>query len=267
MQKTGTTFMQKSIFPELTDVHVVRGFNKVIDLIRGKHTAFSKVLITDENISGRMRGGSYYADFARNIEAIKLIFHENPKIIIGFRAHEAFLHSAYKYMLRSGLSKDVNHIFNIQNTGVLRFEDLYYQRRIELLKKNFTDVFVYTNESMRLDLPRFLGALQTFLGEENSFDPRLIQQKKDQNVGFSSEFEVSALRKVNQFNDGLSKITGTPGLYNRFFKRFKMTPGLVFQNNMPAIFSKKHKLPEELVAFVREHFAADWEETLKHVSY
>ena len=229
LQKTGTTFIQKNIFPHLKSINVVNGTESFLNLIRANNTQHNKILITNENIVGRLRGGSYLEDFYRNLTNLELLLGTDLNIIIGFRQHDKFLSSAYRQMLYSGYSKSLDSVYNPNNTGLLKDRDLNFTVRIKYLESKFSNVFVYTTESLKSNLEGFLAGLTSFLNVKEAIPIQIIQAKKNRTQGINSEFQLNTLKKINIFNDKVMIPYLKTSLNNRQFKRLKITPGHIFR--------------------------------------
>ena len=97
---------------------------------------------------------------------------------------------------------------------------------LERLKEMFSDVFVYTQESLKDRPQEFISALKDFLSINEDL---VVSKKANANVGVSTELQVNTLRKMNGLNDAIKKLKYLPDLYSRPFRKLKLTPRNICQ--------------------------------------
>lgn len=263
LHKTGTTFIQYRILRELEDVVWIHGAQSHRNLMAAD---FNKsIVISDEGISGKLKGGTYLDDFKTNVNKLKQLY-GNPKIVIGFRKHEDFIFSVYKQLLHEKGTRSIQKLFNAQNTGLIKHHELYFSERIELLKSLFSDVFIYTQESLQDDPHEFLEALCRFLEVENTISDRSLVQTRS-NVGIKSRLQFGVLLKLNKLNNRLEGTHPSLSLYSRFFSAIKLTPRKIAQNYLKYVRSPRVKMNPELRAFIQDKYAEDWSKVVQRISY
>ena len=75
LHKTGTTFIQETILPGLSTTRIIRGWHSHRFLMKAD---FSKqIILSDEGISGRLFGGTYYEDAALRGIASTCVIEDN----------------------------------------------------------------------------------------------------------------------------------------------------------------------------------------------
>lgn len=260
LHKTGTTFLQRSYFNTLSlkYIHGAKPFYQIIEEI--SQTESKIVLISSENLSGNLFSTNYLNDFEKNIKTIKKIFGD-VGVIIGFRKHTEFLLSAYKQALQQGNTINLKDFFNEKNKGLLRHQDLNYSHRIKLLKKEFTNVFIYT-----IDDIKDLNALNKSLCEFLEIKPNQIKQEnKKLNVGIQTVFQVRLLVTLNKMDITLFKILRFKIFYSKLFKFLKITPRKICQYYIPD-FGKKYTLPSNLFYYIESKYHDDWQYVLNQKS-
>tara|TARA_R110002049_G_scaffold3795_5_gene27651 strand:- start:130278 stop:131102 length:825 start_codon:yes stop_codon:yes gene_type:complete len=263
LHKTGTTFLQKHVFPKITSLTIIRAWHthrQITDMVF-KET----VLITDEGISGDPWKGQYFEEFKRNILKIKHLYGD-VKIIFGIRKHDAFILSLYKQYLHQKGYKGIEHMYNTNDTGILKLDDLFFNERILLLKKEFTNVFVYSQESLKAKPSRFFKALFQFMQVTTDLGLETLNNKEE-NVGVSTQVQISWLKKMNYINHKLSKTSFLPSLYNPKFIKYKITPRDICQNRLKNMQSKKFELPLDLKNHIKSYYAEDWEKAISYINY
>lgn len=251
LHKTGTTYIQNCIFPLFKEITTIRAWHSqrnIIDMNFKK-----KILITDEGISGDPWQGNYFNSFESNLLKIKKLYRD-PKIIFGIRNQKDFLMSLYKQYLHQKGSKSLDYVFNEQNTGLIKQEDLYFLPRIKLLKSMFSNVFVYSQETLKNDLVNFTNKLSLFFEESYNEANLLNQIDRNKNVGVETVFQVNLLRRLNELNEHRF----VPNLYGGRFKKYKLTPRDICQNRLKNIKSEKYMLPDQLKHFIEEKYNDDW---------
>lgn len=184
LHKTGTTYLQSSLFPNLKNYNVYRGYESHRQLLKlGRE---KKIIISDEGISGDLWGMNYLNDFKENIYFLKKTYN-NPKIIFGIRNHSSFILSVYKQYLHEKGTNDLDFLYNINNTGIIKSEELLLLPKITLLRESFEKVFIYSQESLISNENDFISALTNFLDTDINSN---YQSQKDSNVGVNTILQV-----------------------------------------------------------------------------
>ena len=259
LPKTGTTFLQEIVFPQINYTSFYRGWES--PRVKLNTPIDNKIIISDEAFVGGMFSGHWRNEFNKSIENIKLIYN-NPKIIIGFREHSSLLLSLYKQFLHEKGVISFDEFFNFSNTGIIKTEDIQYNYMLSVLNKNFDNVFVYTQEWMKKDLNGFISNVFNFIGVKEN---EIANTNVNRNVGVKSIEQVENLIKFNKINKKLEKINPILSLYSPILKRFKLTPRDICTN------PKKNKgeiycLPKEQDLMIKELFKQDWNKLKKQVS-
>lgn len=263
LHKTGTTHLQTSVFPRLKSLHTHRGMKSHRDLMSAD---FSKrILISDEGISGKLWNGDYLSSFERNMEKIKALYGD-PKIIIGIRKQAGFILSVYKQYLHEKGYNNLDYLYNTEDTGLIKDHELLFDSRISLLKKEFSEVFVYTQESL-FDRPQdFLNALVQFLELDESLDYNDIP-KSSGNEGVRGIRQVEWLKRLNKLNKRLEHLHPMLSLYSRVLRRLRLTPRDFCQNYIKSMGGQKFQLPDHMTKHLENEFEADWQACQSHLSY
>lgn len=263
LHKTGTTFLQDVIFSGISSIELICGVDSHRELMKADFA--KQVVISDENISGNLWGGGYFQDFIVNINKIIKIYGD-PKIIFGIRKTEDLLLSIYKQYLHEKGFEDVEYLYNLKNSGIIRHEDLLYDPRISILNENFSEVFIYSQESLRDNFSIFLTALMQFLELDNT---PLSGDKfcSKRNVGVKTKLQVNFLRDLNRLSFSLGKVSPLLSLYSRPFRRFNLTPRKVCQDYITKIPSSNFELESDLVEFMQDYYLSDWKKSISKLSY
>lgn len=264
LHKTGTTFLQEQIFPNIESYQLIRGWNSIREMV-SVYDKSKTFLISDEGLSGDFINGSYKNSYFNNISMIRELF-VNPKIIVGFRRHDQFILSLYKQYLHQGGHENFENFFDLNNNCLISPSEIYYTPRIEKLEEIFGEVFVYTQETLSNRQPEFIKALSEFLQIEETEISKEINSKKV-NAGVRSNFQVETLKKLNRINYSVSSIPFIPSFCSKFFKKMGLTPRTLTQRFFKNIGQSKYKLEPDLKSEIQEIYREDWNYICNKVSY
>ena len=255
LHKTGTTFLQNRVFPCFNDLSIIRAWHTQRAILNQDMKV--KVLITDEGMSGDPWTTNYHDQFCENIEKLKKLY-SNPKIIIGLRKHSSLILSLYKQYLQQKGTENLEYLFNSKNTGVLKREDLLFEKKVELIKDKFDQVFVYLQEDLNDDWGGVVNNLSKFLG--TSFDYSCFKRGEiqDNNVGVKTELQVKLLRNLNKINSSRF----CRNLYGVKMTKYKWTPRDICQYRLSKVEGVRYTLPEDLKNFIDDYYEQDWQRVL-----
>ena len=243
--KTGTTFLQESIFKNINDIDYIPYTDSILDILR----------YSNKEIFFTSYEGYIYDPYKRNlvkqgkisINKIKKIFND-PKIIFGYRKHSDYIKSLYLQSLNMGKYWSFNDFFSFNDENSLFNEkDFYLKPIIYELKQNFTDVYLYDFEDLKNDNEKIVNDMLYFLGSKMKFNDFEI---KHENVSIKTQ-----LNKLNSFTQKFFL-----SLYSKPFKILGIHPRILAHNYISRIRSK----PLILRGFDKEkidnHYKSDWEE-------
>ncbi len=125
LAKTGSTFLQKNVFPKLHGIKYIstHKYKNCIDLIiKEKH---KKILISRE----------FDRQFEKEVKWFTSHF-PNTKIIVVFRRHDQWISSQYKRFVKNGYSLSFDQFYDIENdSGFWKNKEMIYKNKILLIKK------------------------------------------------------------------------------------------------------------------------------------
>jgi Sulfotransferase domain len=167
MHKTGTTWLQRQLFPELDRVEVKRAksIEEIAGIIKGSAPGgdCSRTIILSEVLSGstspRRKPGSSNAMLKQNLERIAVLA-PNKRIIIGFREQRSWLQSAFSHQ-KAKKSFDMS----LSDYADLYVgDDLLWCHKLDLIEEHCPSVFPFLFEELLQrphalidDLCRFIG--------------------------------------------------------------------------------------------------------------
>ena len=104
ISKTGSTFLQKRVFPRLSKITYIptNKYHRVFEEI--KNCSSTKVLISRE----------FDRQFEREVTLFS-IKHRDATPIIVFRKHEDYLVSQYKRFVKNGFKGEIEDFFDLKN--------------------------------------------------------------------------------------------------------------------------------------------------------
>ena len=263
LHKTGTSYLQDVFFPSLPNVEVVRGWFSHRDII--KSDLNKRLIITDESLSGNPFRGNYLAEFEENIKKIKRIYN-NPIIIFGIRQQSKFMLSLCKQYLHEGGSKPVNYLYNLENSGKIKNQELLLIPKLELLTSTFSDIFVYSQETLKHRSDDFERAISSFLNIEK-FLKSNKPQRKTANVGLKTVTQANLLRRLNRLSSRMEQTKLLPSLHNKWFRKFGITPTSIVLIFFKNVGKQPFELDKELKEHLEVFYKNDWEQAQKYVSY
>ena len=255
--KTGTTYLQESIFPFAVDSLITRGRSNLRDLynLESKGCWFH----SDESISGKPWGSKvpYDEAFKNNlsmcIESLGV-----RKYIITVRPLDSWTKSLWKQYIHEGGYIQPRNFFN-GDDPVVDLEACLMAPKVNWLKER-AEVLLLSQQELRDNEFRSIQKISDFTGIR--FDLDKIQKsklKKQQNAGVSSKRQVQFLLKANLLNKKLEHVHPRLSLNNRYLRRLGLTPRAIAQNRLSG---STQELFEIDFDFSRSQYAAmvqDWE--------
>jgi hypothetical protein len=258
LHKTGSTYLQTSVFPfmRIDSVNALVG-RRIDDF--GLEVSGGRLLISEENLSACPYSGSPPNALGkpwieRSCNAIKnlSVLFPQAHVILGVRRHGGWLLSLYKQYLHQGGLKPFDAFFDIgsRDAGVLKQSDLCFRPRIELLHALFPNrVFVYDSADLRRNRAAVLGPLCDFLGEEMP-EGLLASNPRVANKGVDF-YQARLLRMLNHV-DRVRRIRKT------------WTVSRVLCQKILADWPRRPlELPADVRKYVDEFYLDDWAYALK----
>jgi len=185
LHKTGTTFLQKEVFPKLENLHVVQQSHNIRRLFGVPKE--KRVLVTHEGLSGNPFGGAWLEEFESYVRGITSIF-PDAACIIGFRRHDLLIRSLYKQYLQEGGTRGLEVLFSVDGSGRIKTKDLSYRHRLEFIRKHFSSVHLYAQEQMKNKPDSSLNSLLHFLDINCACKENI--EKNTHNVGVKKSYRL-----------------------------------------------------------------------------
>lgn len=261
--KTGTTYLQESIFPYATNTSLTRGWANMRDFYNSEPQ--SHWLHSDESISGKPWGGkiAYGYAFTNNLSICMKTFGVH-KYIITVRPLESWTKSLWKQHIHEGGHVHPKSFFNGSNP-ILALEDCFMAPKIEWLK-NQAEVLVISQQELKENELRVAKKISTFTGIQ--FDMEGLKSRgpaKELNVGISSERQTRFLLKANKINKRFRRIHPQFNLDNRLFRKVGLTPRHIAQNRLKGSIQSPFKIDFDFSRQQLDSIRKDWDEVQNHL--
>ena len=184
LPKTGTTFLQKVVFPCMKEVNLLSRYSFVPPnyIITGGLSKNKINLISDESLFGSVyldkshKSGMEIAD-----NLVKLF--PDAKIIVTFREKEPWINSLYQHFLRvPDRYRKINNYDDFMNNYFDK-KCLNFDKYESYLKKKFKEVLVLQYEDLKNDDTIFVKEICDFIGaklpiyENIRVNPSVLNQK------------------------------------------------------------------------------------------
>ena len=255
--KTGSTYLQRVVFPQLPDdIAVIRPtvWSHPPSTVSTKRA----LLISNENLAGNPlieegRQRSLYDEFAQCIET-SISIYESPRFIVGFREPARFIQSVYKQYLHE---RGVLQWDDFLQLFLPAFGDLRFSRFIDCLEKNVKpeNFFVYHQEELLDSEQQIIKSLTRFMGVEENELRRKVESSQE-NSSVPEQYE-HALRSLNKLSSGLRAFTFRHlGLR---FGNIVLNPAWLCSRVLPAILGKG--VAKRDLSKLEAKYASDWAET------
>lgn len=245
LTKTGTTFLQKELFPKLKGINYVkenepnlrRLLIKILDkesLIFNSNECKKEVikylkpnqanLISNETLSGYP-----YIQYRDRVSILDKLHHMFPKakIIVGIRSQPEMISSFYnQYVQMGGVKKPKDFIYSWEIDkerpyfDSLDLETLKYSYYLKAIEDKFgrENLYIYVYEDMNKDLIYFVNGMLSFLKEKDevelsnirynlSLDNKQLKILRFINIFFKSKFNPSGLIRREYFFPKIGVIT------------------------------------------------------------
>lgn len=164
LHKTGTTFLQRNVFPKIKSITYVKGnLNIVKNKLKKLKSIEGKLLISQETFTNGMTKHTLFKDIKQLRERIaKQIKEQYPdaKIILVLRDKESWLRSMYSQFVKMGYMHSYNAFYlEIANEDAIDFNHLF-----ELYRGLFDEVLILHFEQLKEDHRGFIEAITSFMG-------------------------------------------------------------------------------------------------------
>lgn len=173
LHKTGTTFLQKIIFPKLKNVNFICQYNTTNrnQLLTCRLEKNKVNLISEEGLTRHNFRDNNETSMVEIANRIHKVF-PNARIILVLRDKTEWLTSLYKM--------NCKYDYDYWYDNIFRSEDLSFNSYVEYLQKLFKNVLVLDYALLKYDPKRFVRTICDFIGVKvPEFDNVTIRKSRD----------------------------------------------------------------------------------------
>jgi len=264
LPKTGTTYLQRTVFSQLPEVlFLEKAVNVSIwDLLASSE---NKILISSEHLLAnpfKVYEQGWLSTFKSNLERLHQLF-PNTNYILTLRKHSSLFLSYYKEHISKGGRvnyPDLDVFFNIENNkGHIKWEDLYFSEIIESVVSKGNRLLILFQEDLKENSEEVFQQLLSFM----KLPHKTFNDNKNRvvNVGVYKK-QSHWLIRMNKFNQQLNKL----GLdwYHPFLRKIGMTPDYIARKRMKWMGKEPIALSPEIEVFMDRHYEEDWKYALDY---
>ena len=204
MHKTGTSFLQKEVFPKLENTFYAHNNQFFVPWKEQLPINSDNMLLSYEGFSGfpwdnKQSRNNWLQSFDLNIKQLKKFF-PDAIIIIFFRKHGDLITSLYKQYLHEGGELCFNDFYG--DNKIIDKKDLNIKHRLDFIKDNFNKVYFLNYQSF---LEIGTDYLRHFLNKELSLELHEAVKPNKTNVSVSGP-KKEVLRHYNIIYNRLPRI-------------------------------------------------------------
>ena len=258
VERTGTKYLQKSIFPTYKGIHFINKdeyFNAKQIIAKRKHKRY--LVSMELNLSPQFE--AEVKDFSR--------WFPNAKTIMVLRPHDKWLVSHYKRIVKNGEKKTFKQFLDLETEeSIYKIEDLYYMNKIEILEKYFNPEPLYLlYGDLRKDPVSYLNRIATYLKVD--FDINKINLKP-RHTSYSENQLKAIQRTRNYINIDRKKPSKNKiiNLLHRIYIDAIRYSILRLAKHLPNSYFRDSPFiePEEVEA-VKDFYQKDWDQAVVYV--
>lgn len=265
LHKTGSTTLQRDIFPMLPGVRLVRGFETIRNILSSSSQRPDPVLLfSDEAVSARPGWSPQFASLDSFVERLRL-FHcvfAPSRYVIAFRTHSTWIRSMYCQYLHEGETGQIKDFFSLENGGLLQLGESPWRRRYDYLAHcvGSRNVFVYLQEDLLISPKLVIPQLIQFLlsasaAPATELNPLFGADWENYRRNVSGRLEgYPTLRRINQLIQPFRRLRIRKKL-SQLLERLSLTPRQLCQNSqLPRLWG--HEMGMDDIG-IDEYYAED----------
>lgn len=249
MMRTASTFLQKTVFPELTGIQYIskKQYGKAHEIIAESDA--EKILVSFE-----LNNTLFYNHLERFAKK-----YPGAGIILVLRRHDKWIASHYKRAIKNGFHEDFRKYFDIEtDAGRWKKEDLLYYPKLTWVQQQFTKPpLILFHKELREQPKTFLSKILHYTGAKSSgnisFKPRHTSYTEKQLlfkrwVNHHTIFKESFDKKESPFLK----------LSNKFLRYILLNLPLL----IPFKTSQQELVPKSDKEKIKKYFEEDWKQCL-----
>jgi hypothetical protein len=251
LHKTGTTFLQKAVFPRWRGVEYIAWPHLELFLRLDDSQTY---LVSREGLSGQ--NWAHHDARERSLQKLAELF-PDCRILISFRKQAGYINSSYNQYVQRGGTITFREYFELkQDGGVMKRQDFLYRPKIEAIERYFGHrPFVFLHEELITDLDSLLGDMERYIGGHAPARDQIPTKRYNESVGY---YPAKLLRWLNGFNKSELNPKGKYNLGHPTLQRFGLTPAIICQKWLGFLPKRAFLTPAE-IAEIDEFYSEDWE--------
>lgn len=251
LHKTGTTFLQRNVFPKWKDLTYVRwdGLEHFLRMDERR-----KYLVSREGLSGQFWAPHEERDLALQRLSAML---PGARILISFRRHDRYIVSAYKQYLQIGGTLSFREFFDLDgDTGLMKRADFLFRRKVESVEKHFGHTpFVFLHEEIVRDLGGLLRDMERFFGARAPALSEVEIRYRNKSVGY---YPAKLLLRLNRMNRSELNPQGRLRLDNSYTRMLRIDPRRICQHWL-SFLPDRPLISAAQAREIREYYGSDWD--------
>jgi len=252
MHKTGTTFLQREVYPRWQGIIYIPRDN--LELILRADPSHIR-LLSREGLSGRNWDSFETRD--RSIQRLSELF-PGAGIMISFRRHAAYIASSYNHYVQHGGTLRFDEYFDIEgDRGLMKKRDFRYMERIQRLEKHFgSRPFVFFFEETFNALDTLLADMARFIGGTPPQAKDLNHHARNPSVQY---YPLKILRRINSFARTELNPDGRLPLFHWRLRKLGIDPRTICQYWL-RVLPNHPVLSPDVASVIDEYYSDDWQE-------
>ena len=255
ISKTGSTFLQKRVFPKLSKITYIPT-NKYYRIFEEIQSCDSKNILVSREFDRQ---------FEREVTLFSSRYRTATPIIV-LRKHEEYLASQYRRFIKNGFKGEVEDFFDLENDkGFFKIIHLRFSYQIKVLKDKFeNDPIVLFHDELRSSPREFVKDFCSLTLSD--IDLKKVNFKK-KHISYS-EKQLKTIKAVSKYFNLKKRVVFSSPFFNLFWRLYQafFRYGILYLSLLvPSfVYSKKPLIDPAYLKKVGLHFKNDWESCLKY---
>lgn len=258
VERTGTKYLQKSIFPSYQSLHFINKdrYHQAKEIILKKeHKRYLVSMELNLNSHFEVEVNDFLSAFPQ------------ARIIMVMRPLSGWLVSHYKRIIKNGFNIRFDELWNTRKDSVFEPEEIKYMPKIDLLESRTLNKPLYLiHDDLRKNPLVFLKKLSDYVGED--FEESTVSLKPV-HTSYKTR-QLKALRWVMKYLHISRSRPYSSDLRNRLYRiRVDFIRYLVMYiaRLLPAsVFPDKPLVSEQQKKEIQKYYLKDWEEVLNFIN-
>ena len=250
MHKTGTTFLQREVYPRWQGITYIPRDNLEV-ILRADPENIR--LLSREGLSGQ--NWDSFEERDKSIRRLATLF-PDARILISFRRHASYITSSYNHYVQRGGTLAFEQFFDFDHDlGLLKRDDFLYMERIRRLEQYFSSrPFVFFFEETFSSLERLLKDMQCYIGGTPPEVDTIQRRTHNPSVGY---YPLRLLRHLNSIAHTRFNPDGKLPLYHWRIRRLGLDPRTICQYWLRFLPNRPIMSAEQSAA-IDEYYVDDW---------